>query len=307
MRVVSLGSGSSGNAVLVQTGRAAVLVDAGFSVRTLESRLRQTGVMPSMLSAVLLTHEHSDHACGAAAFARRYAIPLVADPRTLKAVLEQPRTAAEEQERAVERMELPVGQAIKLHDLDVRGFPISHDAVAPCGYVLATGAWRVCVVTDTGEARMEMIEAMRGAHLLMVEANHDVERLRTGPYPWPLKRRILGATGHLSNEQTAQALISTLDDGPRWVWLAHLSRTNNTPDLARAHVRLHLRQTGLGHVKVEVAPPGVGPVWDSAGLFGEAGGVALRHQDTTRAAAVPSPDGALAPAMVSTKETMTGL
>ncbi|HLJ81480.1 MAG TPA: hypothetical protein VKT52_08345, partial [Ktedonobacterales bacterium] len=155
-------------------------------------------------------------------------------------------------------------------DLEVRGFPISHDAVAPCGWVLATGAWRACVVTDTGESRMEMIEAMRGAHLLVVEANHDVERLRLGPYPWSLKRRILSPTGHLSNEQTAQALLSTLDDGPRWVWLAHLSRTNNTPDLARAHVRLSLRQAGLGHVKVDVAPPDVGPVWDSASLFGTA-------------------------------------
>lgn len=270
MRVVSLGSGSSGNGVLVQTGRTAVLVDAGFPVRTLVSRLRQAGVTPGMLSGVLLTHEHSDHACGAAALARRYGIPLVADPRTLRAVLEQPRTAAEEQERAVERVELPVGRTTKLHDMEVRGFPISHDAVAPCGYVLATGAWRVCVVTDTGEARMEMIEAMRGAHLLVIEANHDVERLRTGPYPWSLKRRILSPTGHLSNEQTAQALLSTLDDGPRWVWLAHLSRTNNTPDLARAHVRVNLRQAGLGHVQVDVAPPGVGPVWDSAALFGMA-------------------------------------
>ena len=270
MRVVSLGSGSSGNAVLIQTGRTAVLVDAGFPIRTLVSRLRQAGVTPGMLSAVLLTHEHADHARGAAALARRYTIPLVADPRTLKAVLEQPQPAMEEPEqgRAVARMELPVGRAAKLHDLEVRGFPISHDAVAPCGYVLATGAWRVCVVTDTGEARVEMIEAMRGAHLLVVEANHDVERLRLGPYPWPLKRRILSPTGHLSNEQTAQALLTTLDDGPRWVWLAHLSRTNNTPDLARAHVRLSLRQAGLGHVKVDVAPPDVGPVWDSAALFG---------------------------------------
>lgn len=266
MRVVSLGSGSSGNAVLVRTGRTAVLVDAGFPVRTLTSRLRQAGVTPGMLGAVLLTHEHADHACGARAFARRHGIPLIADPRTLKAVFAQPQMA-DEQAGSVEQVQLPVGRATKLHDLEVRGFPISHDAVAPCGYVLATDAWRVCVVTDTGEARTEMIEAMRGAHLLVIEANHDVERLRTGPYPWPLKRRILSPTGHLSNEQTAQALLSVLDDGPRWVWLAHLSRTNNTPDLARAHVKLSLRQAGLGHVKLDVAPPGVGPIWDSAGLW----------------------------------------
>lgn len=289
MRVVSLGSGSSGNAVLVQTSRTAVLVDAGFPVRALIGRLRQAGVTPGMLAAVLLTHEHSDHACGAADFARRHGIPLVADPRTLKAVLEQPRTAAGERIGQVERLELPVGRATKLQDLEVRGFPISHDAAAPCGYVLATGAWRVCVVTDTGEARVEMIEAMRGAHLLVIEANHDVERLRTGPYPWPLKRRILSATGHLSNEQTAQALLSVLDDSPRWVWLAHLSRTNNTPDLARAHVKMSLRQAGLGHVRLDVAPPDVGPVWDSATLLTGFAHPAQRIPETTPAAMSRAP------------------
>ncbi len=268
MRVVSLGSGSSGNALLVQTGRTAVLVDAGFSRRTLISRLRQVGVTPAMLSAIFLTHEHSDHACGAASLALHCGIPLVSDPRTLRAVLGQPSPAVADPS-AVERIELPAGKATRLHDLDVRSFPISHDAVAPCGYVLATGAWSVFLATDTGHAGPAMVEAMRGAHLLVVESNHDVERLRTGPYPWHLKRRILGDTGHLSNEQAGTALVSALDDGPRWIWLAHLSRTNNTPDLASAHVRALLRSHGL-RTPVQVTPPGVGPVWSSADLWGAA-------------------------------------
>jgi phosphoribosyl 1,2-cyclic phosphodiesterase len=264
-----LGSGSSGNAVVIQTGQTAVLVDAGFGIRALASRLRQVGVAPTSIGAILLTHEHSDHACGARAFARLHGIPLVSDPHTIKAVLAHPELGgAAVSTKPVERVEIAVGTSIHLHDLEVRSFAISHDAVAPCGFRLSTGAWSVVVVTDTGEARAPMIEAMRGANLLVIEANHDKERLLRGPYPYHLKRRILSPTGHLSNEQTSQALASILDDGPRWVWLAHLSRTNNTPDLARTSVREHLVSRGFGHVRLQVAPPGVGPVWDSAALWG---------------------------------------
>jgi phosphoribosyl 1,2-cyclic phosphodiesterase len=275
VRVVSLGSGSSGNALLVQTGRTAVLVDAGFGPRILASRLRLAGVMPKTVAAVLITHEHADHACGAAAFAAQQGIPLIGDARTLKAVCAQAEARADGPIRSVERVELPLAQSTKLGDLEVRSFPISHDAVAPCGFRLATGAWSVCVATDTGEAQAPVIEAMRGANLLVLEANHDRDRLIAGPYPWSLKRRILSPTGHLSNAQAAEALVSVLDDGPRWVWLAHLSKTNNTPDLARTQVRDYLRQRGIGHIAPQVAPPGLGLVWDSAALLGGAEQLAL--------------------------------
>ncbi len=267
MRVVSLGSGSSGNAVAVQSGQTVVLVDAGFPLRTLVSRLRQAGIQPEAVRAILLTHEHSDHASGAAAFASQHGIPLVSDPRTLKVVLTQAALYGNRSVTTIEQVELAVGKETQVETLQVRSFAISHDAVAPCGYLVTGGAWQVCVVTDTGEAQQPMIEAMREAHLLVVEANHDKARLLSGPYPMHLKRRILSATGHLSNEQTGEALVSALDDGPRWVWLAHLSRTNNTPDLARTQVREYLRLRGLGHARIQVAPPGVGPAWDSTALW----------------------------------------
>ncbi len=268
MRVVSLGSGSSGNAVVVQSGESAVLVDAGFSARTLTSRLRQVGVAPSSIRAICVTHEHSDHACGALTFARQHGIPLVSDPRTLKALLSQPSRGAEPDAPPPERVELRVGTSSTIAGLDIRSFAISHDAVAPCGYLISSAAWRVCVVTDTGLVHEPILEALRAAHLIVLESNHDLDRLRTGPYPWHLKQRILSPTGHLSNAQTSAALELSLDDGPRWVWLAHLSRTNNTPDIARAHVREHLRSLGLRHIQPQPLPPGVGPVWDSATLWG---------------------------------------
>ncbi|HEU0028212.1 MAG TPA: MBL fold metallo-hydrolase [Ktedonobacterales bacterium] len=271
MRVVSLGSGSSGNALLVQAGQTAVLVDAGFPARALVSRLRQVGVAPQNVSAIFLTHEHNDHACGAMTFARQYGAALIADPRTLVAVMErEARSYQPEARRAAERVEMAVGRTATVGSLTARSFPISHDAVAPCGYVISSGAWRVCLVTDTGVIDQPIIEAMVESSLLVVESNHDRQRLISGPYPWHLKQRILSPTGHLANDQTGEALLRVLDDSPRWVWLAHLSRTNNTPDLARAYLRERLREVGLSNVAPQVAPPGMGPVWDSATLWGAA-------------------------------------
>jgi phosphoribosyl 1,2-cyclic phosphodiesterase len=272
VRVVSLGSGSSGNALVAQAGPTAVLLDAGFSVRTLVSRLRQASLAPEQISAILLTHEHHDHSCGAVAFAHRYGVPLIANPRTLAAVLAAPaRGQAEPLTRgSVERVELAIGQTTAVGALRVRSFPVSHDAIAPCGYVVSSGAWRLCFVTDTGMISEPIIEAMAESSLLMVESNHDRDRLLNGPYPWHLKQRILSPTGHLSNAQTTDALLRVLDDAPRWVWLGHLSRTNNTPDLARAHLRERLRHVGLRHIEPQVSPPSVGAVWDSATLWGPA-------------------------------------
>ncbi len=269
MRVVSLGSGSSGNAILVQSGATAVLVDDGFNLKELKSRLHQAQVRPEDIGAILITHEHADHAGGARTFARHFGIPLIADPRTLRALFAQP-------ERGMpgapppERVELAVGRALSWGGLEITSFPISHDAIAPCGFLLASAAWRVCVATDTGMVTDAMLEAMRSAHVLIIEANHDRDRLLNGPYPWYLKQRILGPTGHLSNDQTKLALASVLDDGPRWLWLAHLSRTNNTPDIARACIRDHLRQIGLRHIQPHALPHQFGPSWDSASLWAAA-------------------------------------
>lgn len=271
MRVISLGSGSSGNAVVIQSGDTTVLVDAGFSSRTLAGRLRQVGLAPTAVQAILLTHEHTDHAGGALAFAATYGIPLISDPATLKAIVSPPATPALWQSSAspeVAQVKLGVGDTTQLGTLEVHSFPTSHDAVAPCGFLISSRAWNVCIVTDTGEIQPPVIAAMRQAHLVVIEANHDRQRLLAGPYPLHLKRRIASSTGHLSNQQTGEALASILDDGPRWIWLAHLSRTNNTPSLARAQVREYLRQRGLGHARIEVAPPDLGPSWDSSALWG---------------------------------------
>ena len=302
MRVVSLGSGSSGNALLVEAGpngRTKLLVDAGFSERILRERLRSTGVSISQIQGILITHEHADHILGLATIMKRYATPVVADPRTLAAI-EQSLTAgllssesgtlvSLETKMATDSIQhffgrdisnghsvrdhsidLTIGTRYMLGDIEVVSFPVSHDAVAPCGYLLSAGGCRVCVVTDSGEVTTPMLEVINQADLLILESNHDRERLLRGPYPYSLKQRILSSTGHLSNDQAAEAVLRTWrTDAVRWLWLSHLSRTNNTPKIAMNNMQSRIQAAGanLAQIHISVLPHVMGGVWDSTQLW----------------------------------------
>jgi phosphoribosyl 1,2-cyclic phosphodiesterase len=265
MKVRSLGSGSSGNALLVESGGTCLLVDAGFPPRTLFARLRAAGIKPGQLTAILLTHEHTDHTQGAAVLAREWDAPIISAPETLRQIV----PTEEEGGPRCDIEPLAVGTSLKVGSLDVSSFPVSHDAIAPCGYLISSQGWRVCVAIDTGMAQGPLLDALRAAQLLVLEANHDHERLLRGPYPWHLKKRILSPTGHLSNDQAADALETIVDDTPRWVWLAHLSRTNNTPDLARANIVGRMKRLGASSLQPDVLPPGPGLEWDSAALWNQ--------------------------------------
>lgn len=295
MRVVSLGSGSSGNALLVEAGpggRTRLLIDAGFPGRILAGRLAKAGDAPGRLdrpgrlSGILITHEHSDHILGLPFLMKRAATPLIADERTLAAIEqsfagEMLRRGAlagamlddiEGAARGIERFssEMPVGSRRRIGDIDVYSFAVSHDAVAPCGYLLSAGGCRVCIVIDSGVVTDTMLEAMHQADLLVLESNHDREMLLRGPYPYSLKQRILSATGHLSNDQAAEAVLRTWrSDGVRWLWLAHLSRTNNRPGLALNAMRTSIAGANANPEQVHISalPPGLGHVWDSTQLW----------------------------------------
>ena len=167
-------------------------------------------------------------------------------------------------------MPLQPGSRCQIGDIEVISFPVSHDALAPCGYLLSAGGCRVCIVIDSGEVTPIMLEAMHHADLLVLESNHDRERLLRGPYPYHLKMRILSPTGHLSNDQAADAVLHTWrTDSVRWLWLSHLSRTNNTPKLALKSMlaRLEAARANLDQVHISVLPPGMGNVWDSTQLW----------------------------------------
>jgi len=284
MRVISLGSGSSGNSLLVEAGpqgRTKILIDAGFTGRMVVDRLRLVGVAPAQLQGILITHEHSDHVLGLPRLINHYALPVIADPRTLAALR---RIFAEDEATARAGWDvpilhelssdllhpLPLGTRSVIGDIEVISFPVSHDAAAPCGYLLSAGGCRVCIVIDTGEVTDTVLEAIKQADLLILESNHDRARLLRGPYPYTLKQRILSATGHLSNDQAAEAVLRTWrSDAVRWLWLSHLSRTNNTPTLALQNMRARIQEAGanLAQIHISVSPPHIGHIWDSTQLW----------------------------------------
>jgi len=295
MRVTSLGSGSSGNALLVEAGprqRTKLLIDAGLPGRLLAERLRQAHIYPAQLSGVLLTHEHSDHVIGLPGLLKQCAPPIFSTPGTLsaierlslwdnpatnrdalsEAVIVAPEAASSCNEPETLLHPLSVGTCSIIGDIEVLSFPVSHDAAEPCGYLLSAGGWRVGVVIDSGEVTLAMLDAMQRADLLILEANHDLQRLLRGPYPYHLKQRILSSTGHLSNDQAAEAVLRTWrTDSMRWLWLSHLSRTNNTPRLALKSMvtRLDAANANLSHIHISVLPPAMGHVWDSTQLWHE--------------------------------------
>lgn len=260
LSVTSLASGSSGNALLVRCGGAALLVDCGIALRTLEGLLRYQGCEPRELQALLLTHEHGDHALSAAALARRYDIPVVCNQATRDALGDELAGLAVEL--------LPIGQLAAIGPFELRSFPVAHDAAEPVGYRLSAGGATAAVAIDLGSWGEATVEALRGADLLVVEANHDRELLRASPYPWPIQQRIFGDRGHLDNVQCGE-LLARACDGPCDVWLAHLSEQTNTPRVAAAGVRRVLTMAGVTGVRLGVLPrrsprgPSGAPTWRS--------------------------------------------
>ena len=291
MRVTSLGSSSSGNALLVEAGprgRTKLLIDAGFNGRVLTSRLRQAGTAPAQLTGILVTHEHIDHVLGLPYLMKYYRLPVITNPLTISAIQRifagetarsdsgalvplELETGALENAQAEELFRaLPPESSASFGDIAVTPFLVSHDAAAPCGFLLSAGGCRVCVAIDTGEVTTAMLARMQHADLLILEANHDRERLLRGPYPYALKQRILSSTGHLSNDQAAEAFLRTWrGDAVRWVWLSHLSRTNNTPRLAVSTLRTHMSEAGANPSQAHITalPPTMGAVWDSTQLW----------------------------------------
>ena len=229
MRFTSLGSGSQGNALVAEAGRTRLMLDCGFAIQETESRLARVGLQPSDLSGIIVTHEHGDHADGVFPFARRHGIPTWMTFGTL-AALRDAGVGGEECSIRLVDSQLP----FQVGDLQVQPFTVPHDAREPVQYVLSDGASRLGVLTDTGCATAHIEANLSGCDALVLECNYDPEMLEGGPYPPSLKARIAGRLGHLDN-RTSGEILAALDRGRlKHVIAAHLSQTNNTPELARA-------------------------------------------------------------------------
>ena len=246
VRILSLGSGSSGNALLVEFGSRRVLVDAGLASREIARRLEAAGCAPGSIRCVLLTHEHRDHSRGAERFSVRHKVPIACVPETLEAMNLSPSLLAA-------WMPIDPGRDFDLDGVRVLPFPVPHDAARPVGFLLEGEGVRVGVALDLGHATSLVEERLRGCHVLVVESNHDGRMLQDGPYPWHLKQRIASRLGHLSNEEAASLLSRAADDSCRAVVLAHLSEKNNTQALARGAASRALAGAGRKRFEMRVA------------------------------------------------------
>lgn len=224
LSVCVLASGSKGNAIYVSDGDSAVLVDAGLSGKAIEGRMRERGLSPDSLSAIVVSHEHADHIQGVGVLSRRYRLPVYIALETLK--------AAPQLGRLHETCHFECGRGFSIGGLKIHPFSISHDAADPAGFTFSKNGAKVGLATDLGIATTMVREHLKACTLLVLEANHDPNMLITGPYPWPLKQRIKGRSGHLSNEESRALLGEIQHDALKHVVLAHLSETNNTPDTA---------------------------------------------------------------------------
>ena len=246
--VHTLASGSSGNALLVSCGTTHLLVDAGISCRRITAALAELGLTPGDLSAILITHTHSDHISGMQTLLKRTGCPVRGSGRTCR---ELDYRLAGIRER-LEPLEACTPTA--LGAFTVTSVPTSHDAPGACGYRLDSPGGSVGILTDTGFVTEEAEDLLPGVDLAVLEANHDVETLRSGPYPYFLKDRILGSGGHLRNEDAARFAVTLAEHGAGQIVLAHLSRENNTPAMARNAVELALSAAGFSGVRLTVAP-----------------------------------------------------
>lgn len=246
MQLTILGSGSSGNCAYIETDHTRILIDAGFSLREIRKRLASIGKTPENLDGILVTHEHSDHIQGLLALSSKLQIPVYCN-----------RLTGEEIQYKLETR-LPcrlfsTGSAFDVGDITVETFTIPHDAQDPVGFMLRTSDGNIGFLTDLGHATKLVLDRVKTANVLVLEANHDVKMLQNCPHrPWALKQRILSRHGHLSNEAAADAAGQILSAELRHLYLGHLSRECNTPALAFQVVAALLQRTGATHVTLEV-------------------------------------------------------
>ena len=240
LRFSPLFSGSSGNATYVACDDAQILVDAGVSGSRVTQELQRIGVDPAGLDAILVTHEHSDHIKGIGILSRKYDLPVYATEGTWRAM--------EGKIGAVQTKNMRVfepGQDFFIGSIDVTPFPIPHDAAEPVGYTFETSGAKLAIATDLGCVRDSWMKYVVGAHAVILESNYDPNMLQTGPYPYDLKRRIMGRHGHLCNDDAGEVAAELVLGGTRQIILGHLSKENNYPELALKCCELALQQAGF--------------------------------------------------------------
>lgn len=238
LRFCSLFSGSSGNCQLIKTEKTTILVDAGLSGKKIQQEIINIGEDPKKINAIFITHEHIDHIQGAGILSRRFDIPIYANEKTWEAMSP---SIGEIKEHNIKI----ISSDAQVGDLFVQSFDISHDSAHPVGYNVYHKNRKISIVTDTGCVNQNIIDSIKEADLLLIESNHDEDMVLIGPYPWTLKRRVLGDYGHMSNDTAGELITKVLKRGTEIVLLGHLSKENNFPQLAYKTVENILIENGL--------------------------------------------------------------
>jgi phosphoribosyl 1,2-cyclic phosphodiesterase len=252
--VSMLASGSRGNCAFVSSARTKILVDAGISCREIFRRLRFLGEDPKSLSAILITHEHSDHVYGLATLSRKLRIPVFLTAATHAAWSRALRNENGERPQIEKLEKFESGHRFQIGDIEVKPFTIPHDAVDPVGFTFRAEGIKIGLATDLGYLPVNVRDHLRGSDVLIMESNHDLEMLRGGPYPWQVKQRVASNVGHLSNEKLADFFHGDYDNSAAFVVLAHLSEQNNHPEIARREAERALAlRGGLFNNRVMVA------------------------------------------------------
>lgn len=228
MRLCVIGSGSSGNVLYAEAGSARVLVDVGLSAKETVRRLVDVGVDPASLTAIVLTHEHADHAKGVSVFARNYDLPVYTSPATREAC------RFGKFESKIRFVDISSSDPFEVGGLAIYPFTVPHDAVDSFAFTIESERAKAAIVTDLGYVTQLVCDKVRGADVLILESNHDVEMLKICPkYPWSLKQRVLSKHGHLSNDSVSEFLSRNFDGKAEHIILAHLSKNTNHPDIVR--------------------------------------------------------------------------
>ncbi len=235
-----LASGSTGNAFYIEAGETKLLVDAGLSGKQIEKQFIEIEKNISEITGILVTHEHSDHIKGLGVLARRYNLPIYANAKTWDAMLPKIGKITTDQ-----KFHFEANQIKTFNQLDVESFSVSHDAVDPMFFTFHYNNQKIALVTDLGYVSERIKKTIEGANAYIFEANHDINMLQMSHYPWSVKQRILGDSGHISNEDSGLALSEIISNDTERVYLAHLSQDNNMKDLARMSVDQVLQERGI--------------------------------------------------------------
>ncbi len=245
MKISILASGSSGNCIYLGSDDTSILIDIGISAKRTQENLIKIGISPENLDAIIITHEHTDHIKGLSVFTRRWHTPVYMTEATYSEV------AYRVLPKKIPKVNyITCGESFNIGDLELLPFNTPHDAIDPCGYIINNDGLSVGIATDLGQMTHLVRERLRGCSALILEANHDLDMLLNGIYPWYLKQRVKGRNGHLSNEAMGDALKELAHKDLQAVFLAHISKENNNPKLAQKQAELALKASGFNNVKV---------------------------------------------------------